>query len=232
MKYILIDTMNLYHRATHMVDPKFGIDSMIGMSQHLIFSSLNKEWNTWSPDHAIFFTENRSWRKELYPDYKANRKVEFAKKSEKEQEEQKQLLESYSELIEYLRNNTNATVIQNPIAEADDMIAIWVEDHCNDKNILISSDSDFIQLLRFDNLTIYDPIKDITITKDGITDDNGNNLEFNLTSTAKIKIIGQNKDFRPEPNWFEYALFLKCIRGDITDNIFSAYPKVREKGTK
>ena len=30
----------------------------------------------------------------------------------------------------------------------------------------------------------------------------------------------------------EYLLFKKCIRGDATDNVFSAYPGVREKGTK
>lgn len=30
----------------------------------------------------------------------------------------------------------------------------------------------------------------------------------------------------------EYCLFLKCIRGDTSDNIFSAYPGVRENGTK
>ena len=29
-----------------------------------------------------------------------------------------------------------------------------------------------------------------------------------------------------------YTLFLKCVRGDATDNIFSAYPGAREKGTK
>ena len=30
----------------------------------------------------------------------------------------------------------------------------------------------------------------------------------------------------------EYLLFKKIVRGDATDNVFSAYPGVREKGTK
>jgi hypothetical protein len=33
----------------------------------------------------------------------------------------------------------------------------------------------------------------------------------------------------PDPAWL---LFEKCVRGDPTDNVFSAYPGVRENGTK
>jgi hypothetical protein len=33
----------------------------------------------------------------------------------------------------------------------------------------------------------------------------------------------------PDPEWL---LFEKCVRGDSTDNVFSAYPGVRKKGTK
>ena len=32
-----------------------------------------------------------------------------------------------------------------------------------------------------------------------------------------------------DPNWL---LFEKCIRGDTSDNVFSAYPGARKKGTK
>ena len=30
----------------------------------------------------------------------------------------------------------------------------------------------------------------------------------------------------------EWLLFEKCMRGDTSDNVFSAYPGVRKKGTK
>ena len=33
----------------------------------------------------------------------------------------------------------------------------------------------------------------------------------------------------PEP---AFMLFEKCMRGDTSDNVFSAYPGVRKKGTK
>ena len=42
------------------------------------------------------------------------------------------------------------------------------------------------------------------------------------------KKTGNEKEL-PDP---EYILFEKCVRGDPTDNVFSAYPGARVKGTK
>jgi 5'-3' exonuclease len=230
--YILTDGYNLFHRQINMTNPALGIDSMIGMALHLILYSMKKEYNKWNGTHTVFFLEGRSWRKDVYPQYKANRKVAFAQQTEKEQENHKILVEAFDSLVEYLDQKTNITVLQNPRAEADDMIAIFIESHPDDNHVLISSDSDFFQLLRFPNVTIYDPIKNIIIEQNGIFDDKGNRIEFKLESTAKIKVGKQNPTFFPEEKWYEYALFLKCVRGDKTDNIFSAYPGVREKGSK
>jgi hypothetical protein len=36
----------------------------------------------------------------------------------------------------------------------------------------------------------------------------------------------------PMEDWIDYALFNKCVRGDVSDNIISAYPRVREQSTK
>lgn len=230
--FILNDGHNLFHRQAHMVNPSLGLDSMIGMSLHLILNSMKKEYVKWSGTHAVFFLEGRSWRKQLYPEYKANRKTAFASLTQQEQEDQKILMEAFNDLVEYLDTKTNVTVLRNPVAEADDMIAVFIDSHPDDRHILISSDSDFFQLLSYPNVTIYDPVKDILIKREGIFDDNGNRLEFSITSGAKIKVGKKNPAFKPQDDWYKYALFLKCIRGDNTDNIFSAYPGVREKGTK
>lgn len=230
--FIHVDGHNLFHRQINMANPALGIDSMIGMSFHLIIQSMRKEYSAWGGTHTVFYLEGRSWRKDVYPEYKANRKVAFAQQTEKEQEDHLLLVEAFDDFVEYLDTKTNITVLQNPRAEADDMIAVFIESHPDDKHVLISSDSDFYQLLRYPNVMIYDPIKDIQIRRDGIFDDNGNRLEFSITSGAKIKVGKQNDEFVMDSDWYEYALFLKCIRGDNTDNIFSAYPGVREKGTK
>lgn len=193
---------------------------------------MKKEFSKWEGSHIVMFLEGRSWRKDIYPQYKANRKASYALLTPQEQEEHQILTEAFNDFIDYVKNNTNVTVVRNPNAEADDMIALWVESHPDDKHILVSSDSDFFQLLKYPNFSLYDPVKDILITQEGIFDDKGKKLSFTINSSAKIKVGKEDPFFQVEPNWFEYALFLKCIRGDTSDNIHSAYPGVREKGTK
>lgn len=230
--FIHNDGYNLFHRQINMTNPALGIDSMIGMAFHMILHSMKKEYNKWNGTHAVFYLEGRSWRRDVYPDYKAQRKVAFAQKTPKEQEDHKLLAEAFDDLVAYLDQKTNVTVLRNPKAEADDMIAVFIEAHPDDQHILISSDSDFFQLLRYSNVMLYDPVKDIQIRQDGIYDDDGNRLAFTVDSNAKIKVGKKDPNFVADPDWYHYALFLKCVRGDKTDNIFSAYPGVREKGAK
>ena len=231
--YILVDASNLFYRQIKMVNPSLGVDSMIGMALHLILYSMRKEFITWKGTHVVFFLEGRSWRYDIYPEYKAQRKVDFAKQSITEQENHKLFVEAFNDFTEYLDTKTNISVIRNPNAEADDMIATWVEAHSNDQHILISSDSDFFQLLRHSNVVIYDPVKDILIKQDGIFDDKNKRLQFTIDSgSAKIKVGKLDDAFACDKDWYEFALFLKCVRGDTTDNIFSSYPGVRINGTK
>lgn len=230
--FIHTDGHNLFHRQINMTNPALGLDSMIGMALHLILNSMNKEYSKWNGTHTVFYLEGRSWRKDAYVGYKANRAAAFAQQTPKEQEDRKILMEAFNDFTAYLIEQTNVTVLRNPKAEADDMIAVFVEAHPDDNHVLISSDSDFFQLLRYPNIMLYDPVKDIQIRQDGIFDDDGNRLAFTITSDGKIKAGKKDPNFVCEDKWYEYALFLKCIRGDKTDNIFSAYPGVREKGTK
>ena len=230
-KFIHTDGQNLFYRQAKMSNPAIGIDGMIGMSLHMILNSMKKEFTTWGGTHVVFYLEGKSWRKSIYPEYKANRKVAFAQLTPKEQEDHSLLQEAFDDFVEYLNNKTNITVLRNPTAEADDMISIFIESHPNDEHMLISSDSDFFQLLRHPNVTIFDPVKDILIKRDGVYDEKGKKLEFSIVD-CKIKAGKHNDNFTPDEDWYEYVLFMKCIRGDKTDNIFSAYPGVREKGTK
>lgn len=215
-----------------MTNPALGVDTAIGMSLHMILYSMKKEYEKWNGTHLVFYAEGRSWRKDVYPEYKADRLVAFAAQTERQQEDHNTLQESFDDFIEYLDRKTNVTVLQNPKAEADDMIAMFIEAHPDDKHIVISSDSDFFQLLRHPNVMLYDPVKDIQIRQDGVYNDDGEKLSFILTSAAKIKAGAIDPNFECDPHWYEYALFLKCVRGDSTDYIMSAYPGAFEKSTK
>jgi 5'-3' exonuclease len=110
-------------------------------------------------------------------------------------------------------------VLQHGNLEADDLIAGWIQTHPNDHHTIVSSDTDFYQLLN-DNVVQYNGIADELHTLEGIFDKKGKLVLDKKTKEPK-KI--------PDP---KFILFEKCMRGDPTDNIFSAYPGVRTKGTK
>ena len=109
--------------------------------------------------------------------------------------------------------------MRHPQLEADDLIAGWVQAHPNDNHVIISTDGDFAQLVA-PNCKQYNGIQNVTITHEGYFDDKGNHVIDKKTKEAKPA---------PDP---AFMLFEKCMRGDTSDNVFSAYPGVRKKGTK
>ena len=218
MTYILIDTANLFFKSKYVVrsnDPEL----KVGMAFHIIFSSIAKSFRDFGGKHVVFALEGRSWRKDFYEPYKRNRSELRAQLSAAELEEEKMFNEAFSHLIEYLKEETNCTIVRHPRCEADDFIARWIQTHPNDKHVIISSDSDFYQLIN-ENVSQYNGISNQHITIDGVFDDRGKPVKDNKTKLQKT--IG-------DPKW---VLFEKCIRGDVSDNVFSAYPGARVKGSK
>jgi 5'-3' exonuclease len=181
--------------------------------------SANKVVKRFEADHVVFALEGRSWRKDHYKPYKANRAVARAALTETEAEEDKMFWETYDNLTKYLSERTNCSVIRCPTAEGDDIIARWITLHPQDEHIVISSDTDFVQLLAA-NVKQYNGITDELITTEGIYDAKGRPVVDKKTKEPKQI---------PDPAWL---LFEKCMRGDTSDNVFSAFPGVRTKGTK
>ncbi len=227
--YILIDAMNLYHRAKH--STMGDLDTKIGMSLHIIFNSIRKVYKEHGGTHVVFCTEGKSWRKSYSSEYKANRAVARLKLSKKELEEEEIFLEAFNSLAEFFLDKTNATVLHCPVAEADDMIAMWTQLHSDDNHVVVSSDTDFIQLVS-PNVKIYNGINDLVYSHDGVFDNKGKKLSFEIKSDGKLKVGEPNEAFVPDSDWIDKSLFIKCIRGDKSDNVFPAYPGARLKGTK
>ncbi len=219
MKYLLIDTANTFFRARHSAHRAADSWTKVGFALHVTLMSVNKVARRFGADHVIFALEGRSWRKDFYKPYKANRAVARGKMNETEQEEDKLFWETYDELTKYLTTKTNCSVIRHPEAEADDVIARWIALHSQDEHVIISSDTDYVQLVA-PNVKQYNGITDELITLEGIFDDKGRAINDKKTKQPKAA---------PDPAWL---LFEKCMRGDTSDNVFSAYPGVREKGTK
>jgi len=209
----------MFFRARHVAYRAEDAWEKIGYALHITLASINKVARHFDADHVVFALEGRSWRKDFYKPYKANRAESRAAMSEKEQEEDKLFWETYDNLTKYLLEQTNCSVIRHPNAEADDVIARWTALHPQDKHIIISSDTDFVQLLA-ENVQQYNGITDELLTINGIFDAKGKPVIDKKTKEPKTI---------PNPKWL---LFEKCMRGDTSDNVFSAYPGVRLKGTK
>ena len=217
MKYILVDTANTFFRARHII--RGNLNEKIGMALHVTFNSIRKAWNDFDADHVVFCLEGRSWRKDFYAPYKRNRSDARAVLTAAQQEEEEVFWETFDEFKTFIEGKTNCTVIHKENLEADDLIAGWVQAHPKDEHIIISTDGDFAQLVA-PNVTQYNGVSNTTIKHDGYFDDKGKRVID--------KKSGKEKE-APNPQWL---LFEKCMRGDTSDNVFSAYPGVRVKGTK
>jgi len=215
--YLLIDTANVFFRARHVM--RGSTEDKVGMSIHTVLSSVRKAWRDFKGNHIIFCLEGRSWRKDHYAPYKRQRSDARAAQSPREQEEDRVFWETFDEFKDFVINKTNCTVLQNPQLEADDLIAGFVQAHPNDNHVIISTDGDFAQLIA-PNVKQYNGVMEITTTHEGYFDAKGKPVIDKKTKQVKAA---------PDPSWL---LFEKCMRGDTSDNIFSAYPGVREKGTK
>jgi 5'-3' exonuclease len=189
------------------------------MSLATVLGSVRKAWRDFKGDHVVFCLEGRSWRKDHYAPYKRQRTEARAAQSPREAEEDRVFWETFDQFKEFITDKTNCTVLHNQQLEADDLIAGWIQSHPNDTHVIISTDGDFAQLIA-PNVKQYNGVSQVTTTHLGYFDDKGKPVKDKKTNEVKPA---------PNPEWL---LFEKCMRGDTSDNIFSAYPGVRVKGTK
>ena len=235
-KYLLIDTYNLFFRASYSIRES-DIELCKGMLLHLMFNMINKTCKKFKPDCLIACRDgNKSWRKEEYPAYKMNRVEKLQERTPSEIERDTALKEVFeNEFLPFLSMKTNIPVLSYPMAEADDLVATFIKLHPNNVCIILSTDNDFVQLLN-NNVFIYNSMEERIISNKGIIDGvSYKPLLFELKNGIVSVPKEQPKEvtqMTPFNDWIEYALFTKCIRGDKSDNIFSAYPGVREKSTK
>ena len=216
MTHILVDTANTFFRARHVV--RGNLEDKVGMSIHTILGSVRKAWKDFNGSHVVFALEGRSWRKDYYKPYKRNRQEARDALSPREAEEDRVFWETFDQFKDFIINKTNTTVLHNPQLEADDLIAGWIEMHPNEDHVIISTDGDFAQLIS-KNVKQYNGVMGITTTHEGYFDEKGKPVVDKKTKEVKEA---------PNPEWL---LFEKCMRGDTSDNVFSAYPGVRTKGS-
>lgn len=162
MKNLIIDLANLTAITRFGVMSKDAStllmedDEWVNYFLDTILVSLSNYINVLRSDRVILTIESRSWRKTFYPLYKANRDAT------KEADDKLDLFyEAVNKAVEFMNDFTNAKVIKASEAEGDDIIAILAQKFSLDgeKTIIVSTDGDFKQLLRYKGVKIFNPIK-------------------------------------------------------------------------
>jgi len=216
--YALIDTANTFFRARHVAARGTDAEEKVAQALHITFASVNQAVRKYKIDHVVFCLEGRSFRKDLYAPYKKNRIVDAQSVTEAEAEESKLFWDTYEKFTTFLKDRTNVSVLRHPQAEADDMIARFIALHPDDDHFIISTDTDYNQLIT-DRIKQYNGVLGELATLDGYFKESGKPV---LDKEKNPKLL-------EDP---EYLLFKKLVRGDTSDNVFPAYPGVREVGSK
>lgn len=127
--------------------------------KHMILSTLlfyRRKFKDQYGELVICCDSKRSWRKDVFPFYKANRKSN----RQKDDIDWSGIFEVINSLTDDLVNHFPYSVIQVDQAEADDIIGTLVKNYYRQGKIMIvSSDKDFLQLQKYYNVFQYSPIQ-------------------------------------------------------------------------
>lgn len=185
---LIVDALSLAFRWKHIGAIDFYADYL---------STINSFKKSYKAKYVIICADkgSSSYRKSLYPEYKANRKEKFAEQTEAEKLEFERFFEDFNFALDHIRNTTLYPVIQFENTEADD-IAAYIVSKVKKLTIphtwLLSTDADW-DLLLHNNVSRFS-----YITRKEISLDNWNTAH----------------DYEHKDH-----LSIKCLMGDSGDNV-------------
>lgn len=143
MKILCIDTYNMLHRARH------GFLRGENATVFGFFRCLKSEIDRHKPDICYMAMEGKPiHRYELLGSYKGNRQRDYDENFERQKKDIFRILKSMP-----------VTIARHKDFEADDIIASICSFYSGHDITIVSSDSDFIQLLESENISLWNPIK-------------------------------------------------------------------------
>lgn len=226
---LVCDGNYLLYRAVFILHK---LRTLYGDLETLLLNDYNNISNAF-PFNVIYFISDskKSWRKNLYTEYKGKRKKD-------DEIDWEFVFDTFDKFKESIKNRHNCLLYQIDPFEGDDIIAHIVNESNKEgySNLIVSNDSDLKQLIRFsttDNYInmiynhkfqdekIYVPqnysifLKHIEDTTQGDIFDLNDDIDFinyfdKISSKAKVVPVN-----------IEEAYFKKIVAGDIGDNILS-----------
>lgn len=197
--YLVLDISNMLYRC-YFAQQSEDEQTIAGMAMHSALTTLNKYYKLYKPKKVVMVFDRSSWRKEYTSEYDYLKPYKGNRRkdsTEAQKEKYKRFIEHVAEFEQLINDYTTVISLAGDRLEADDLIAGFVQRYTEDNIVIITADSDMAQLLKYDNIRLISPATD------------------------------KDQSLEKYNNDPEYYLFQKCIRGDASDNIQSAYPRVR-----
>ena len=156
MRHVLIDGNHLAARNKFASERSFGTWSPEAW-EYMCLESLFNLMSRFQGACFVFCVDSpNSWRKEVYPEYKAHRAIKRSKDPEEARIWQ-EYMDTYAQFTDTIQKYLPLLVLQAPNCEADDFIGV-LSDHLP-RTTIIGSDKDFIQCLTYStDVEIWDPI--------------------------------------------------------------------------
>jgi 5'-3' exonuclease len=126
------------------------------MVRHMILNSLRMYRTRFSSEFGelvLCYDSKHYWRRDYFPQYKANRKRDRKKSAQ----DWDAIFECLNTIKEEIETNMPYKFLEIYGAEADDIIATICTEY-DEEIMILSGDKDFIQLQRFPNVKQYSPI--------------------------------------------------------------------------
>lgn len=191
---LLVDSLNLAFRWKHAGAVEFLED------YHRTVESLRKSYKA---GKVIIAADqgSSSYRKELYPEYKQNRKDKAEQQTDEEKMYFELFFKEFKNVLEAYKESTHYPVLQFNKTEADDIAAFIVKHKKKfgiKRIVLVSSDRD------------WDLLIDVDV------------MRFSYVTRKEVTLDNWGTHYDCEPH--EY-ISIKCLQGDSGDNV-PGVPKI------
>lgn len=210
-KILVFDITNMLYRTFFANKMQHSVEESAGLAHHSALITLNKYFRQFKPHRVAMAFDRSSWRKTYTADkelcisgkpYKGTRRQNM---TPAEKEMFAKFTRHLNDFEDMMKKYTSVVCLAGDGLEADDLIAGVVDMFPDDEIIIVSADKDLIQLLRHERVSLIDP------------------------ATGKDRRVLLDEEYSGDVNYF---IFEKCIRGDIGDNVQSAFPGVRKTRIK
>ena len=127
------------------------------MIRHMILNSIRMYRTMFKDEYGeivLAYDSRHYWRREIFPQYKQNRK----KGREKDNFDWNSIFELLNSMKSEFKEILPYKFLEVYGAEADDIIATLCKEYQDQKTMIVSGDKDFIQLQKYKNVKQYSPI--------------------------------------------------------------------------